>query len=535
MITIRGAVQLGVALRIAGLAVLLAACAGPPPRGPQVTLSASPLTLPPGGGVVTVTFSASNADSITLNGDPVGSVLAGGTLRVFVPATSRLEAKAARDGQPGATAWATVNVAPGAAPLHRWLVTAGSEGVRLLDLDHGLQPLRSWPLPGLVAGVRGLAFDPNAGRLFVTYWDVFKSGTGQVVAFDLNGRTLWRRVMTPSIDQPGLSPDGTRLYVPCGEEWTTCDYWTVLDATTGLPTADPLLHVHSGAHNTIISPDGRSAYLAALGWNYLAVVDLSTGAQHLVGPLVGNIRPFAVNAAQTLAVINSDNFSGFQVADLASGKVLFAVSPPGFPVITFPALPETQSHGVAFSPDEREIWVTDAQYKALQVFDATGLPGRAPTLLATVPLSNAPKWVNFSLDGALVFSSNGQVIDARDRKVVGSFTPTRLFLEVDEAHDGALRTNTRYGNGRRDIGQPATPAAPGSVRLNGGTITWAAAAGATNYEVWRGPAGGLHGRILATTGLSAPAPALLPGETFIVTALNAAGASAGTAASAAGP
>ncbi|HEX2864060.1 MAG TPA: hypothetical protein VHN99_05795, partial [Deinococcales bacterium] len=454
-------------------------------------MSVFPAVLPAGGGVVSVQYSVPANGTLRLNGASVRVAAGSGTVRLLVPATGRVEF--VPTGTAAGTGDASVTVAaPPAAPRHRWLGGASPAGVELRDLNASLAVARSWPLAGPVAGVRGLAFDPVHGRLFVAYWDVFRSGTGQVAAFDLTGRALWQRALQPSVDSLAVTPDGNRLLMPCGEEWTTCDSWSFLDAATGLPTGDAPVHVHSGAHNTVVAPDGRTAYLAALGWNNLAVVDLTTGQQRLVGPLAGNVRPFAVNAAGTLAVINEDRLSGFQVADLTTGKVLYTVSPPGFPVTTWPALPETQSHGVAFSPDEREIWVSDAQYKAIHVFDATGLPGRAPTLLATIQLAQPPKWINFSLDGRLAFISTGDVLDARDRTLVGRFTATREFLEVDETAGGGFETNTRYGNGRRDPARPGTPAAPGAVALKGDTLSWGATAGAAGFNLWRGPAGQPH-------------------------------------------
>ena len=126
----------------------------------------------------------------------------------------------------------------------------------------------------------------------------------------------------------------------------------MLDAHTG--TLIGTLHGGAGAHNTIASSDGRFVYLGGRNHSALEVYETATGRVREVGPLVGGVRPFTVNGANTIAFTTATGFDGFQVSSLMSGKPLFTASfgsvPSGFPY-------SAPSHGVSLSPDERQLYV----------------------------------------------------------------------------------------------------------------------------------------------------------------------------------
>jgi DNA-binding beta-propeller fold protein YncE len=77
------------------------------------------------------------------------------------------------------------------------------------------------------------------------------------------------------------------------------------------------------------------------------------------------------------------------------------------------------SHGVALTPDEKELWLTDAFNERLHVFDATVMP---PKPVATIKLRDQPGWITFSRDGKYAYPSTGEVLDPRSRKIVTQLT-----------------------------------------------------------------------------------------------------------------
>ena len=83
-------------------------------------------------------------------------------------------------------------------------------------------------------------------------------------------------------------------------------------------------------------------------------------------------------AEQTLVFANVNNLLGFEVADLATGKVLHRVAVEGLRSQNSP-VHGTPSHGIAMTADETEIWVADNTNHKLHIFDATDMPPKQKT------------------------------------------------------------------------------------------------------------------------------------------------------------
>jgi DNA-binding beta-propeller fold protein YncE len=328
-----------------------------------------------------------------------------------------------------------------------------SDGViRIYDIGRGHALVKKIELPDRydVNGVRGVAADAASHRLYVSFWGADPTDAmGHLIAYDLlAGKVLWKRSYEPSIDSMALTPDGRKLYMPCGEERGDCDHWFVLDASNG----DELerIPMHEGTHNTIAGLGGRRAYLASKLHNRLAVVDTRTDRIiRWVGPFGNSIRPFTVSRDERFVFVTVTLLSGFEIGDLRTGRKLFRVPVRGFPLRPedHPALPITQSHGIALTPDETEIWVVDSFYRHLHVFDVTGLPEQAPRQIADIQLTDDPKWINFTRDGRYAHVSTGEIVDARTRRVVALTESSRYFLQVDWKAGKPIRAYSRYGLG----------------------------------------------------------------------------------------
>ena len=162
-----------------------------------------------------------------------------------------------------------------------------------------------------------------------------------------------------------ITPDGKTIYLPSLEG----PHWTVVNASNGDVIA--AIVVNSGSHNTIAGLDGKEAYLAGLKSPILNVADTRTQqVVKKIGPFSNVVRPFTVNGAQTLCFVNVNDLLGFEVGDLKTGKMLYRVEVPG--AIVGPTKRHgCPSHGIALTPDEKELWLTDAANERLHIFDAS--------------------------------------------------------------------------------------------------------------------------------------------------------------------
>jgi DNA-binding beta-propeller fold protein YncE len=333
-----------------------------------------------------------------------------------------------------------------AVPGIRNYVEYGGIGILVYDMDQGHRFVRRIPTFDVPVGeqpenLKGIVANAKTGRLYITT-------PKRVAAFDLaTDRLIWNRTYEGGCDRLAISPDGKLLYVPSFEG----PHWHVLDAMTGDVLAK--IVTDSGAHNTIYGPDGKQVYLAGLRSPTLSIADPST---HKVvggiGPFSNSVRPFTVNAKQTLCFVNVNDLLGFEVGDLKTGKKLHRVEVTGYekgPVKRHGC----PSHGIGLTPDEKEIWLADGANSRMHVFDATVMP---PRQVASIALRDQPGWVTFSMDGRYGYPSTGEVIDTKTKTIVtalqdetGRAVQSEKVVEVVFAGAKATRTGDQFGIGRR--------------------------------------------------------------------------------------
>jgi DNA-binding beta-propeller fold protein YncE len=209
----------------------------------------------------------------------------------------------------------------------------------------------------------------------------------------------------------------------------------------------------SGAHNTIYGPGGQHVYLAGLRSPTLAVADPRT---HTVvggvGPFSAPVRPFTINAKETLCFVNVNDLLGFEIGDIKTGKVLHQVKVTGYekgPVKRHGC----PSHGIALTPDEKEIWLADGANSKVHIFDATLMP---PKQIATIDVRDQPGWITFSLDGRYGYPSTGEIIDTATKKIVATLSDeagkpvqSEKMVEVVFSNGKLTATGDQFGIGRR--------------------------------------------------------------------------------------
>ena len=143
-----------------------------------------------------------------------------------------------------------------------------------------------------------------------------------------------------------------------------------------------------------------------------------------------------MNGAGTRVYVCINNLLGFEIGDVAAGKMIQRVEVQDFKGSTA-VRHGCPSHGIALSPDEKEIWVTDGNNKRLHIFDNTVSP---PKQSESIVLRDLPGWVTFSIDGQFAYPSSGNVIDTASRKIVagladetGAAVQSEKLLEIDFA------------------------------------------------------------------------------------------------------
>ena len=330
-----------------------------------------------------------------------------------------------------------------AVPGIRNYLEYGGHGLLVYDMDREHQFVKRIATAGLdengkPLNVKGICANALTRRLYI-------STTQQLMCMDLvRERILWQRTYEGGCDRMAMAPDGQIIYLPSLEG----PHWHVVDAMTGAVLAR--VEPDSGAHNTIFAVDGQHVYLAGLRSPLLRVADARThqiAAE--IGPFSASIRPFTVS--KRYCFVNVNELLGFEVGDLQTGTMLHRVEVAGYekgPTKRHGC----PSHGIALTPDEKELWLTDAANSRLHIFNATVMP---PQQVHSIELRDQPGWITFSLDGRFAYPSTGDVIDVSTRQILtglrdetGRDVQSEKMVEVVFRGDVPVAAGDQFGLGR---------------------------------------------------------------------------------------
>ena len=335
--------------------------------------------------------------------------------------------------------------------LHRYLYaatpdgaqpdTAAGEGLVVFDMDDGFKFVRRIGGLNLKGGTRGLTGCLATHSL---YYSTTDQGMGRM---DLEtDKVVWENKFSRGCDRSSVMLDGSKVFAPTGW-WDKSDSpgMVVVDGITGKELRT--IKVGPGAHNSIMSLDGTRLFV---GYETTLMV-YDPRDERLVQkiPDVGEagVFPYTVNRALTHAYVCLGQHVGFDVVDLAAGKAIHRVLAGDAPIAH-------RTHGAALSPDEKELWISDQEGKKLFIYDATAMPPKAK---GSVDLSTGGHgWVNFSLDGAWVWSHTPEVFDARTKQKVATlrdengkpFASSKL-IEVHLRGGKVVAVSSEFGLGRK--------------------------------------------------------------------------------------
>lgn len=331
-----------------------------------------------------------------------------------------------------------------AAPGIRDYLGYGGHGVLVFDIGDNHRFVKRIATGGLhpngkPSNVKGIAVSVPLNSIFVSTLESLQR-------IDLaTGKIIWEKAIDKGCDRMAVSPDGLTMYLPALEN----SIWNVVDCKTG--EIKTKIDGFKRSHNTLYGPSGNFVYLDDIGSNWLSVADTKTNTiVQKIGPFENNIRPFTINAKETLAYVTVDSLLGFEVGDLKQGSKLAHIVVEGWekgPVRRH----GNPSHGIGLTPDEKELWLCDGHNMRLHIFNASP-PYQQ---LTTIPLQDMPGWITFTLDGKYAYPSSGEVIDVKTRKIITTLkdefhnsVASEKMLELDFNGNKLVRAGDQFGIGR---------------------------------------------------------------------------------------
>jgi len=323
----------------------------------------------------------------------------------------------------------------------------GGHGLLVFDIDDNHKFVKRISTKGLhpdgtPSNVKGIAVSVALNSVYISTWETLQR-------IDLSTEELvWEIPFEGGCDRMSISPDGMTMYLPSLEK----DFWNVVDCITG--DVITKIKVHERAHNTIYGLSGKRAYMADIASPLLYVADAKTHTIiQKVGPFRGGVRPFTINGDESLTFVTVNDFLGFEVGDLNTGEKVASVKVLGWdkgPVRRH----GNPSHGIALTPDEKEIWVCDGHNMRLHIFN-----GAVPyQQLTTIALDDMPGWITFSVDGQYAYPSSGEVIEAKTREVLYllkdehyNTVSSEKMIEIFMQDGKATNAGDQFGLGRRQV------------------------------------------------------------------------------------
>jgi outer membrane protein assembly factor BamB len=313
-------------------------------------------------------------------------------------------------------------------------------GILIFDIDDGHRFVRRIEVPSFKEGLRGFTASAKNHRIY------YSTTNRRLGCFDIETeKVVWERLYEAGCDRSSVSLDGRKIYVPTG--------WWYRGANSGFLVVNAedgavLKRIPVGlqAHNSITSLDGRFAFLGTETNLTMFRVGDDSVVRNFPGVGEAGVFPFTVDDRNRFAYVCLGKHVGFDVVNLETGEVPHRVLAGETPIAH-------RTHGAGLTPDEKELWISDQDGKKLFVFDATRMP---PTPTGSINLSiGGHGWICFSLDGRYAWTHTPDIIDARTKKVIGTFrdetgspVASSKFIEIQIDGGKVIVVGNEFGLGR---------------------------------------------------------------------------------------
>jgi YVTN family beta-propeller protein len=267
----------------------------------------------------------------------------------------------------------------------------------------------------------GAAVSADGRRLFTTV-----EGDHTLRVIDTTSDQIIRVIKLSGLpNQCAVTPDGKLVGVPIRGS----DSVDIVDVASGqivknLPVKAP--------HNCYNAQRNDHMWVTSMGDNKVNLIDLKSLAYLAEIPVVGIPRPLVVTRDETTLYCQLSDLHGFVVVDVPGRKAIARVEmPPLPPDVKFP-VEHTPSHGLALTPDEKELWATSCGTDTVYVYNTAG-----EKIVGKVRTGHGPAWLTFSPDGKYCCVSNVlgddvSIIDAAKRQEVARIKvgkmPKRLVV-----------------------------------------------------------------------------------------------------------
>jgi DNA-binding beta-propeller fold protein YncE len=330
-------------------------------------------------------------------------------------------------------------------------------GIVVLDANDNyrfIKRIPTWDYAGAISAeqISGVAASPVTNMIYL-------AARGRLGAFDLaTDKLVWSSVEDGHCcERPQVTPDGKTIVVGADPAWYS--YWLKVDAKTGKYLGKMDAPMSRGVHNLNLSADGKTAFMSPNG-KTMTISDVQSMQALRTITVPDNIRVFVLNKDSTKIFMNQNNFMGYLVVDAKTGHIDKTVEVTSvdwkskWNVTPRPRIPHgCPSHGIALNPEETEVWLSDGIFNKIHIFSNTADPKE----IDTIDTPGGSYWLTLGIDGKLMYSSSGDVIDVKTHKIVGALKDeygrplqSEKMLDITLIDGHAQRVSNQFANGYGD-------------------------------------------------------------------------------------
>ena len=276
----------------------------------------------------------------------------------------------------------------------------------------------------------GLAVQADGQRLFTT----IESNNTLRIIDTANDKILATVALTGRPNQCAVTPDGRYVVVPI-RDGNSADIVDVAQrrVVKVLPIKMP--------HNAVDAGSNRYLFVSSMGSQKINLLDLDKLQYAAQIPVGGVPRPYVASKDGNTLYVALSYLHGFAIVSVPQRKVIRKVQMPSrnkHPKERPYEPSNTLTHGLALSPDGRELWVTSLLDNCLYIYDV-----KSGKIVGSVPVGEGPNWVAFSPHGKYVVASNAgsddvSIIDAPARREVARVKTGKIPKRVVIAEVGAV-------------------------------------------------------------------------------------------------
>lgn len=268
----------------------------------------------------------------------------------------------------------------------------------------------------------GLAVSPNGDRIYASV----ESNNTLVAVDPATGQIVGRAAVGNTPNQITVTADGRFVYVPLRRAAAV----DIVD--TRSMKAIKRVPLVEDPHNSYTSADGKHVYVTTIDGRKIFVFDPHKHEILFEIEPGGKVRPVALTKDDSLMYVALSELHGFAVVDIKQRKTIKKVELPKLPPNTPRPYLDTYTHGLALTPDEKQLWVTSTPGGVVYAYSVPDLK-----LLGKVEVGKFPNWLAFTPDGKVLFVSNTEsntvtAIDVSGRKVLATIpvgkAPKRLLV-----------------------------------------------------------------------------------------------------------